>query len=345
MLALFKNVASLLGLGGRDASGNDLGAYRLVRPLGQGGMGEVWLAVHRLLQRPAAIKIVRPEMLAEAEQREEWLRRFEREARATALLESPHTVRLYEYGQAGSGTFYYAMELLEGIDLESFVERFGPMRPARAVLVLAQAAASLAEAHAAGLVHRDVKPGNLFLSRLGLEHDFVKVLDFGLVKGGDEQRDVRITAADMVVGTPGYMAPEAVSGKVELDARADVYALGCVAYWLLTGTHVFGGADRTPLQVMLDHAHREPQPPSLRTEAPIPPALEALVMRCLEKDRERRPRDGADLLACLRQVARQLPAAWTEADAHRWWRRHLPELAAPHPRQASTVARRPIAAA
>ena len=343
-------VASILGLraSGPGEPERELGGYRLIEPLGAGGMGEVWRGEHRALGRPAAIKLIRRQVLrGEDAQREEWLRRFEREARVTAALQSPHTVKLYDFGRASDGTLYYAMELLEGIDLEALVERFGPLEPARAVYLLEQLCGSLAEAHEAGLVHRDVKPQNLFLSRLGLEHDFVKVLDFGLVRSPlDEGPAARITARDMIVGTPCFMAPELVAGR-EVDGRTDLYAVGCVAYWLLTGTHVFASQDRSAVQVMLDHVHTAPELPSRRCGRPLPARLERLVMSCLEKEKWRRPRSALELLGQLRQAQRELPQAWTGRDAQRWWELHLPGLAGPalRARRVTASLERPLAAA
>lgn len=337
-------------LGGARERSRDLGSYRLVERLGEGGMGEVWRGEHRLLGRQAAIKIMKPEVLkgVPARRRDEWLRRFEREARATALLQSPHTVRLFDLGLTAEGTLYYAMELLEGVDLETLVERFGPIGPARTVFLLDQICASLAEAHEAGLVHRDVKPANIFLSRLGLEHDFVKVLDFGLVTGAtrDGRGEGRITEVNEIVGTPSFMAPELVEGRRAIDARADIYAVGCVAYWLLTGTHVFQSAGRTPIQVMLDHACTPPERPSVRLGRPIPAALESLVMSCLEKDPEKRPRSGVELARCLK--ACPVGQSWAETEARGWWSAHLPELAGPRLRSegyATTLVRQRVLAA
>ncbi|HZV02373.1 MAG TPA: serine/threonine-protein kinase [Planctomycetota bacterium] len=322
----------------------ELGSYRLVRLLGTGGMGEVWEAEHRRLARPAAIKLVKLEMLEgeDARSRRSLLRRFENEARATASLHSPHTVSVYDFGAADDGTFYYVMELLSGLDLASLVEQFGPLPPARVVRILRQAAESLAEAHAQGMIHRDIKPANIYLTRLGLEHDFVKVLDFGLVsrpKGCHRPGESRLTAANTIVGTPAYMAPEMAEGRPDIDGRADLYALGCVAYWLLTGTPVFDPTTRTPMQLLADHMKTAPEPPSLRLGAPVPADLEAVVLGLLAKDSNDRPRSALDLAAELDAIALDEP--WTEAHARTWWSRHLPGLAAPSAQaaNATTVAR------
>jgi eukaryotic-like serine/threonine-protein kinase len=245
--------------------------------------------------------------------------RFEREAQVTATLTSAHTVALYDFGVSEQGELYYVMELLDGVDLESLVREHGPLEPARAIAILRQVCHSLAEAHARGLVHRDVKPSNLVLCRQGLEHDFVKVLDFGLVglRAGEEEG--RISREMPAAGTPAYLAPEALTGNA--DARSDVYALGCVAHWLLTGTRVFEADDARALARA--HLRDAPQPPSSRSELAIPPALDALVLRCLAKDPTERPAS----MTALAQALEACPSArpWSAADAERWWRLHRPE--------------------
>ena len=212
----------------------ELGSYYLIEPLGHGGMGEVWRAEHRLLAREAAIKLVRPELLGarSEEEAQRVLRRFEREAQATAALRSPHTIQVFDFGITQEGTFYYVMELLLGRDLESLVREFGPLPPERALYLLRQICHSLADAHAHGLVHRDIKPANIYVCRMGLDYDFAKVLDFGLVKIRDRSSaDTLVTADQRTTGTPAYMAPECILGDADVDRRADVYSLGCVAYF------------------------------------------------------------------------------------------------------------------
>jgi serine/threonine-protein kinase len=306
----FASVAVLVVACGRMMSsgttaqlGSALGMYELESRIAQGGMGEVWRAKHQLLSRPAAIKLIKPHAndSGELEIDAISIKRFEREAQVTASLRSPHTVQLYDFGVTGSGTFYYVMELLEGTDLESLVRDHGPLEPARVVHVLQQALDSLAEAHSHGLVHRDIKPANLHLSERGLEKHFVKVLDFGLVKldradavGGSLSR------ADRITGTPAYLAPELITGQGNVDGRADIYALGCVAYYLLTGRLVFEG--ESAIQVAVAHAMETPIPPSQRVERHVPKDLERLVMACLEKDPERRPRTAVELLEMLRAL-------------------------------------------
>jgi eukaryotic-like serine/threonine-protein kinase len=291
----------------------EMGSYRLVMKLGQGGMGEVWRAEHRMLARGAAIKLIRPGALGARDGKEahEIVKRFEREAQATAALRSPHTIAVYDYGVAADGTFHYVMELLEGFSLQALVDRFGPVPPERAVRFLRQACHSLEEAHAAGLVHRDVKPANLIVCRLGLDVDFVKVLDFGLVKlqGPQASGTEALTVAGAFTGTPGFMPPEVALGTEPVDGRADIYALGCVAYWLLTGQRVFDGM--SAMQMIIDHVRTPPVPPSQRARQPIPPALEDLVLRCLAKDPAARPSSARELAAALAGLG--LEERWTGA--------------------------------
>jgi len=297
-----------------------LGSYRLEERLGEGGMGEVWRARHRMLARRAAVKLIRPESLGnDPQSRQVALARFEREAQATASLRSPHTVALYDFGVSVGGRFYYVMELLEGSDAAMLVERFGPVPAARAVYLLRQACESLGEAHAAGLIHRDIKPSNVFVCRYGRAYDFVKVLDFGLVKSSREN-GAGLTAEHVVSGTPSFMSPEQVLGNRTLDARSDLYALGCVAYWLLTGQHVFEGS--TAMEVLTEQVHAKPVPPSQRSELPIPPALEKLVLACLEKGAGDRPQSADELAAALADVPLEEP--WTQEQARLWWEQHRP---------------------
>ena len=300
-----------------------MGSYQLEERLGTGGMGEVWRATHHTLARPAAIKLIGAETLATStpEEIDSLRRRFELEAQATASLGSPHTVALYDYGISDDGRFYYVMELLDGLDFDRLVRLHGAVPPARAAFLIVQACESLAEAHARGMVHRDIKPSNLYACRLGGRHDFVKVLDFGLVRDmrGGASADSRLTMGDMTIGTPSFMAPEMVIGQ-PADARSDLYALGCVAYWLLTATDVFAG--RSVVETMSLHAHAPPEPPSRRA-AGIPAALEAVVMSCLEKAPERRPSSAAALAEALTTMSLE---PWGEAQAAAWWSR-VPEPA------------------
>ena len=304
-----------------------MGSYRLTELLGRGGMGEVWRAEHRLLASTAAIKLVRPEVLGASNDADVKLalRRFEREARATAALSSPHTIRLFDFGTTSDGAFYYVMELLSGRDLESLVREFGPLPAERVVYLLRQVCHSLADAHARGLVHRDIKPANIYVCRMGLDYDFIKVLDFGLVKFKGTVDQTLVTADHSTSGTPAYMAPEVILGNGDVDRRADVYALGCVAYFLLTGQLVFE-AD-TPIKMLMHHVQTPPTPPSARTELPIPRELDELVLACLEKDPAKRPADASQLygLACGCQTSLQ----WSSAAAKSWWEYNLSDLTGP----------------
>lgn len=294
----------------------NLGSYQLEELLGRGGMGEVWRAQHRLLARRAAIKLIRPEALGgDTGRRKLVLARFEREAQATASLRSPHTIELYDFGVADKGAFFYVMELLDGLDAAVLVERFGPMPAERVTYLLRQVCDSLGEAHATGLIHRDVKPSNILVCRYGRAFDFVKVLDFGLVKPSDTESP-QLTADNVVTGTPAFIAPEQVLGTT-LDARSDLYAVGCVAYWLLTGHYVFEGSNA--MQVMLEHARGTPVPPSRRTEQAMPQELEQLVMSCLEKDPAKRPQSADGLAEALEEVP--VGRSWTQAQARDWWAR------------------------
>jgi tRNA A-37 threonylcarbamoyl transferase component Bud32 len=315
-------------LGKRLNEARALGSYELVEQLGAGGMGTVWRARHRFLARDAAVKLVRAEALGKTDSAaQSQLRRFEREAQATALLRSQHSIRLFDFGAADDGSFYYVMELLEGRDLESVVRDFGPMPAERAVYLLKQICHSLAEAHARGMVHRDIKPANIFLCRMGLEFDFVKVLDFGLVQTRLVDPSTAVTetliTAQQLIGTPAYMAPEVILGKDDVDRRADVYAIGCVAFYLLTGTRVF--QDGTQMQALIDHVHAEPVPPSARLGKPLPRELDQFVLDCLRKKPDDRPRDAAALLERL--MAAPPAGAWSNTQARAWWQAQLPDLA------------------
>jgi eukaryotic-like serine/threonine-protein kinase len=294
--------------------GHEMGSYHLEELLGRGGMGEVWKASHRLLARSAAIKLIRPD--SSGGDGRESIKRFEREVKAAAGLQSPHTVDIYDYGTTEDGTFYYVMELLEGFDLDTLVERFGAVPAERAVYILIQACLSLAEAHQGGLIHRDVKPANIYVCRYGLEWDFVKLLDFGLVKNMGAVNERQLTNAGVIAGTPGYMAPEMGLSSPDLDWRADIYALGAVGYWLVTGAPIFDGK-RPPMQIIMDHIQKSPPPPSTRTENAIPAELDAILLSCLQKDPHNRPQTMQELAKSLRTVP--LAAPWTDDRARRWW--------------------------
>jgi len=310
-------------MGVRLKHARDIGSYELLDLIGEGGMGEVWRAKHRLLARPAAIKLIRQDVLGSNQRtRDAIVRRFEREARDTAALGSVHTVDIFDFGIMQEGDFYYVMELLDGISLERFVQVFGPMEPARVVYLLRQVTHSLGEAHARGLLHRDIKPANIFMCRLGPDEDFVKVLDFGLVKHLEPSGDSMLTMQGATAGTPAYMAPEIALGRSDVDGRADIYSLGCVAYYLLTGTPVFSG--ETPVATALAHINEKPVPPSARSEFAVPSALEAVILDCLAKDPAGRPRSASDLEQRL--AATVPPTLWTPEHAHAWWELHYADV-------------------
>ena len=318
----------LYRLGGQLREARALGSYQLVERLGEGGMGEVWLGRHRLLARSAAIKLVRPEILGDigSPKAALTLQRFEREAQATAALTSAHTVRLFDFGTTNEGAFYYVMELLDGRNLEALVQQFGPLPQSRVLHLLRQICRSLGEAHARGLIHRDIKPANIYVCRMGLDYDFVKVLDFGLVKQevASPSTDMLVTSAPVRVGTPAYMAPEAILGDGQLDRRVDIYALGCVAYFLLTGERVFDAP--TQMKLLMQHVEAAPIPPSQRTEQRISRKVDDLVLSCLQKDPDRRPADANQLFHQLDNLDIE---PWDHRSARKWWEAHLPEFAQP----------------
>jgi eukaryotic-like serine/threonine-protein kinase len=270
----------------------NIGRYRMVRQLGKGGMGEIWAAHHPGLKRDVALKILR----LGARDDGIALRRFEREVQATTELSHPNTVRVFDYGVTPDGLWYYAMELLEGLDLHGLVRRDGPLPAERARHLLLQASRALAEAHGRGIIHRDVKPHNLFITTAGGEPDFVKVLDFGIAKVTRTEADLTLTNAGWIGGTPAYMSPEAAAGQ-EVDARSDVYSLGATLYFALTGAPPFEG--ETIGALLSAHQRARPVPPSEKLGAPLPPALDALVMRCLAKSPDDRYASAAELADAL----------------------------------------------
>ena len=307
-------------VGRQVTKARELGSYQLGELLGRGGMGEVYKARHRMLARPAAIKLIRPEMLGAADEEEAKLAvtRFKREAEAAASLRSQHTVELYDFGVTADGTLYLVMEYLEGMDLETVVEKFGPLSTGRIVHILRQVCESLAEAHAIGLVHRDIKPANIHVGRVGLYHDFVKVLDFGLVKelssvSKSKSDSMSTNPGQMALGTPEYMAPEMALGG-QIDGRADIYGLGCVAYCLVTGKLVFE-ADTT-FQMIVKHLQSAPIPPSQRTTRPVSPELERVILNCLAKEPIERPQTAAQLAQLLEFIPVD---PWDEDQAQKWW--------------------------
>jgi serine/threonine-protein kinase len=304
-------------LGQQVTRAREMGSYQLGGLLGRGGMGEVYLATHRMLARPAAIKLIRPEMIAPGggDAAQLAVARFRREAEVAANLRSPHTVELYDFGVTDDQTLYFVMELLEGMNLEVLIRTHGRVPANRAIHILRQVCDSLEEAHARGLVHRDIKPANIHVGRLGLEQDFVKVLDFGLVKSmaGTPGEQSLATGTGIVPGTPDYMAPEMLMGDA-IDGRADIYAVGCVAYNLLAGVPVFEGAG--VFAVIAKHLNEVPVSPSERAGIELPAALERLVLACLAKAPAGRPANAAELRRALAAVD---VAPWTQEDAARWW--------------------------
>ena len=314
----------IYGLGREVAAARALGSYQLEEKLGEGGMGEVWRATHRLLARPAAIKLIRPALTgsANAGVSDEARRRFEREAKVIAALRSPHTVDLFDFGVSNDGAFYYAMELLDGLDADALIRRFGPVPAERAVYLLRQVCHSLVEAESRGLVHRDIKPSNIFVCRYGEDYDFVKVLDFGIVKTRHETAvpGAALTRETVIHGTPAFMAPEQALGGDQLDGRADIYALGCVAFWLLTGKLVFV-ADK-PSEILMQHIQTPAPAPSTRTELSIPAALDRVVLSCLAKSPNDRPQSAKELTRLLDEVDGS--GAWTESRCREWWEKHRP---------------------
>ena len=293
-----------------------LGQYTLETLIGEGGMGAVYRASHAMLRRPTAIKLLprdRAGALA--------IERFEREVQLTALLTHPNTVTIFDYGRTAEGVFYYAMELLEGATLEEVVAIDGPQSPARVVRILEQVAGALSEAHGVGLIHRDIKPANIVLCCQGGEHDVAKVVDFGLVKEVDRGGGAAVSQDGTISGTPLYMAPEMLRSPDAVEPRSDLYALGAVGYYLLTGQHVFTGA--SVIEVLGHHLHTAPKPPSEVLGDVLPEALERLILDCLAKDPADRPKDARELRQRLEAVKTR---PWKRRAAMRWWEVHKPAL-------------------
>lgn len=280
-------------------------------------MGVVYRATHGMMRRPTAIKLLSPSK-AGADN----LKRFEQEARLTARLTHPNTVTIYDYGRTPDGLFYYAMELLDGADLEAIVGAAGPLTVPRTLKVLAEVAEALEEAHGIGLIHRDIKPGNVMLCAYGGRADVAKLVDFGLVKELEHTDGAQITRQDSVVGTPQYLAPEGITAPETVDARSDIYALGAVGYFLLTGTHVFEG--RTLMEVLGHHMHTAPAPLTQRLGKPLPEDIQAVLLACLSKSPEDRPQSAADCVARLRACAGY--GEWSQDAARAWWLIHAEAL-------------------
>ncbi len=277
-------------------------------------MGQVFKAQHALIRRPTAVKV----MQASGEEGQAALARFEREVQLSATLTHPNTITIYDFGRTPDNRFYYVMEYLEGLDLQKLVERFGPVRPARAVFILKQACSALAEAHDRGIVHRDIKPSNIFLTQRGGFFDYVKVLDFGLAKQVTADDATGITKAGIAVGTPRYISPEAIKGEEMLDGRSDLYCLGAVAYWMITGKPPFEA--QSSVELLIEHVKATPLKPSEAVEAGVPPELDAIVMRCLEKQPDDRFQSAAELEYAL--GAFDLGEPWDFQRAREWWSLH-----------------------
>ena len=306
-------------------NGVRVGSYNLIEQLGSGGMGEVWLARHQLLARPAAVKIVREAAVGVGEDAHALRLRFTREAQATAELQSPHTVQLFDFGVTDTGSFYYVMERLRGMDLQRMVERYGPLPPERVVFLLKQACLSLSEAHALGAGASRRQAGeSLRLPARTTSTDFLKVLDFGVVSRQARESMASITVTGMVLGTPAFLAPELVSGHGAFDGRADIYALGCVAFWLLTGRPPFEAGDA--MSLLMHHSKTTPCPPSTMSEESIPADVDALVLECLSKAPSLRPPNAEILLERFSKLS--VADRWEPRHARAWWELHDPELTA-----------------
>jgi serine/threonine-protein kinase len=312
-LSGFLSPATLAGLLRRDGRTRHMGPYRLLRQIGEGAISNVYLAQHRMLKRPAAVKVLKMQST-----KEEWTARFQREVQLTSSLHHPNTITIYDYGLGPGGEFWYAMEYLEGLSLADLVERYGPVPPARTAYILRQACASLWEAHSCDLVHRDIKPQNIMLCEMRGERDFVKVLDFGLVKqlSGDDTRD--LTAAMRILGTPLYMSPERIRNPSDADGRADIYALGAVGFFLLTGKRLF--ETETEHDLTYHVLHTAPRLASECSPFAVPAELDALIGRCLEKDPAARPQSIAAVASILDGVLVHLP--WTRSQIDAWWQQN-----------------------
>ncbi|HEV7555012.1 MAG TPA: serine/threonine-protein kinase [Kofleriaceae bacterium] len=303
------NSRQLYGLRAKIREIGKLGQYTLEEKLGEGGMGVVHRATHAMLRRPAAIKLLLKDRASDKDQA-----RFEREVQLTSRLRHPNTISIFDYGRTADGVFYYVMEYLDGLDLDRLVKAVGPIEPARAIHILVQVTGALAEAHALGLIHRDIKPANIVLTERADEPDVVKVVDYGLVRSLESGNNE--SAANVVTGTPMYMSPEAITSPDTIDGRADLYALGAVAYFLVTGEHVFEGG--TIVELCSKHLAMPPVAPSTRLGKPLPADLEAIILKCLAKERGDRPASAVALRTALLGCIDA--AKYDAAAASRWWR-------------------------
>ena len=317
LLTILSAVASVFGVDTisslqREAfEAKQFGQYRLKQKIGAGGMGEVYLAEHQLMKRPCVLKMIRPDRAGD----EKVLARFQREVRATARLSHWNTIEIFDYGHTADGTFYYVMEYLPGMSLAELVKRYGAIPPERAVHLLRQVCAALSEAHGMGLIHRDIKPGNIFVAQRGGVYDVAKLLDFGLVKPLMEEQSLELTAEGTITGSPLFMSPEQATGESNADVRSDIYALGAVAYFLVTGRAVF--EETKPIKLILAHAQQEVVPPSQLQEG-IPGDLERVILRCLAKSPEDRYQTVEELAEGL--AACRGSRAWDAEQAAQWWR-------------------------
>ncbi len=310
-------------------------SYELLDLLGEGNMGSVWHVRHRMLHRPAAMKVISAKYLNNKDQEKESMLhlRFEREAQATASLCSPNSIILYDFGLMDDGSFFYVMELLEGQDMQFLTKNFGTISAERTVYFLLQICDSLSDAHAKGLIHRDIKPANIMVCKYGVKYDFIKVLDFGMVKQQKQElenldeisdtdnkpsftdnEDTTLTQPGAISGTPAFMAPE-MAQKKHVDGRYDIYSLGCVAYWLLVGELLFPG--KSMMGTLVAHLRTKPTPPSEKMDAPIPQELDRIILWCLEKDPDKRPQTAEELAKSLRQIKFEDP--WDQDKAKSWW--------------------------
>ena len=326
-LSGFLPPSALAALLRRSAGARQLGPYRLLRQIGEGAISNVYLAQHRMLKRPAAVKVLKQQATSD-----EWTARFQREVQLTSMLRHPNTITIYDYGTGPNGEFYYAMEYLEGLSLADLVERYGPVPPARTAYILRQACASLWEAHSCDLVHRDIKPQNIMLCEVRGERDVVKVLDFGLVKQVSGERTRDLTGAMRILGTPLYMSPERIRNPSDADGRADIYALGAVGFFLLTGKRLF--ETETELDLTYQVLHTAPRLTSECSPFAVPAELDALIGRCLEKDPTARPQSIAEVASALDGLLVHMP--WTRMQIDAWWKKYW--VSEDHPERRFTAA-------